>query len=184
MTADIYQKPFPVIELDSQYYLREQLPKDAEDFFNYYRDPEVNQYILTTAPKDLNDARSEINYCNNLFKHKRGIYWTIARKSDDRMIGAIGLYINSFHRRAEISYDLARAFWRQGIMSKAIQKVIDLAFNDMQLNRVEAITMVENEASISILKKHGFQYEGRLRHYKFHQDRPYDVEMFGLIRKQ
>jgi len=184
MIAEIYQKPFPVIELDSQYYLREQLPKDAQDFYDYYRDPEVNKYILTTPPKDLSEAKSEINYCNNLFKHKRGIYWAIARKSDDRMIGSIGLYINSFHRRAELSYDLTRAFWRQGIMSKAIQKVIDLAFNEIKLNRLEAVTMIENESSMNILKKYGFQYEGRLRNYKFHQDRPYDVEMFGLIQNQ
>ena len=66
-------------------------------------------------------------------------------------------------------------------MSQAIQVVCDYAFKSIGLSRIEAITMKENIASQRVLQKAKFQFEGTLRNYKFHQGRPFDVEMFSLI---
>src|SRR3989338_11363498 len=92
MITTFYQQPFPTIDLDDQYALREQTLEDTEAFFRYYTDPEVGQYILATKPATLLEASKEVQYCRNLFYSKQGIYWTIAKKNDNRMIGAIGLY--------------------------------------------------------------------------------------------
>jgi len=175
----IYQQPFPILELDSSYYLRESLLTDTETFFDYYKNPEVHQYILTNPPKNLEDARADLNYSQQLFKHRRGLYWAIATKKNNQMIGSIGLYINNYHRRAEIFYDLNKQFWRQGIMSKAINRITDFAFHSIGVFRVEAVTMLENEGSMGVLKSCGFEYEGRLCNYKFFQEKPFDVEFLA-----
>src|SRR3990167_3685021 len=108
MIDAFYNACFPLLDVDENFRLREQLPEDTEAFFRYYTDPEVARYILASNPKNLMEASAEIHYCRNLFQYKRGIYWTIAHKEDDRMIGSIGLYINNQHYRAEICYDMAR----------------------------------------------------------------------------
>ena len=177
----IYQKPFPALDLDGHYHLRESLLTDTETFFNYYKDPNVHQYILTNPPKNLEDARADMNYSQQLFKHRRGLYWAIATKINNEMKGSIGLYINSYHHRAEIFYDLSKNSWGEGIMSKAINRVAEFAFQTIGLFRVEAVTMTQNVASIAVLKKCGFQYDGRLRNYKYFQNKPFDVELFSKI---
>jgi len=183
MITAIYNYAFPVLDLDDEYILREQEISDTEAFFEYYSDPEVAQYILAKTPTSLKDAQSEVEYCRKLFKYRHGIYWTIARKSDNRMVGAIGLYINNHHHRGEISYDLHKQFWRKGIMSKAIAKVMEYMFKYAGLHRVEAITVKENTASINILKKLGFSFEGSLSNYRYFNNKPHDVEMFAITKK-
>lgn len=180
MIDDFYKQPFPILDLDDNFYLREQCLSDTAAFFEYYTDPKVAQYILASNPKNHAEASTEIQYCRDLFYQRHGIYWTIARKDNDRMIGAIGLYINNFHHRAEICYDLSRAYWRQGIMTRVIHRVLMYAFLHIGVNRMEALTMKENIASMGVLEKNGFAHEGQLRNYRYFQGRSHDVEMFGL----
>lgn len=180
MITNFYQRPFPLFELDDQYILREQTLEDTENFFRYYTDHEVGQYILASKPTTLSEASKEVQYCRNLFYTKQGIYWTIARKSDNQMIGAIGLYLNNMHHRGEITYDLSRDYWRQGIMQKAIKAVVQFALTEMHLLRVEAVTRHENTASAALLKKLGFAHEGTLKNYRFYDGKAWDIEMFAI----
>lgn len=180
MISEFYQKPFPIIDIDKKFVLREQVVSDTEAFFEYYTDPEVAKFILATNPKSLMEASAEVQYCQNLFKNRQGIYWTIARKSDNRMIGAIGLYINNNHHRAEICYDLARNYWRRGIMTNALRAVIEYTFKHIGVNRIEALTVPDNVASIAVLEKLGFVREGILKNYRYFQHRSHDVIMLGV----
>lgn len=180
MINDFYNRNFPVLELEDAYFLREQCPDDAKTFYEYYSDPLVSQYILATKPKDITDAHEEISYCRNLFYYKRGLYWTIARTDNNQMIGAIGLYVNNQHHRAEICYDLSRAYWRQGIITKAIQRVLDYAFKHMNIFRIEALTVKENTPSIRALTKLGFLREATLKNYRYFENKSHDVEMYAI----
>lgn len=172
---------FPILEVNADYYLREPHTKDAERYFSYYSNPMVHRYILASVPRTVAEATQEINYSRSLFYNRRGVYWTIATKDHDYMVGAVGLYINNFHRRAEICYDLAYDYWRQGIMSNAIRVVRDYAVKELNMIRLEAITMAENDGSQAVLQLNGFNKEATLRHYKFFQGKAHDVELFAYI---
>lgn len=180
MLSNFYEKAFPVLDLDDQYILREQTQEDTENFFRYYTNPEVGKYILASKPATLLEASKEIQYCRNLFYTKQGIYWAIAKKSDNQMIGAIGFYMNNTHHRAEITYDLAHEYWRQGITLKAIHAVVQYALTNMNVSRIEAVTRHENTASMELLKKAGFAHEGTLKNYRFYNGRAWDIEMFAI----
>lgn len=180
MISTFYQQPFPTIALDNQYVLREQTLEDTENFFRYYTDPDVGQYILASKPATLFEASKEVQYCRNLFYTKQGIYWTIAKKSDNQMIGAIGLYMNNMHHRAEITYDLSRDYWRQGIMKKAIQAVLRFAFQQMNLVRIEAVIRPDNLASHKLLESTGFIHEGTLKKYRYYNGKAWDIDMFSI----
>lgn len=97
------------------------------------------------------------------------------------MIGAIGLYINNQHYRAEVCYDLSYQYWNQGIMTKAIKIIADFSFYHIPINRIEAVTLKENIASITTLKKVGFVREGTMKNYRYFNGQSHDVEMFAII---
>lgn len=183
MITAIYNYPFPTLDIDEDYVLREQQVSDTEAFFEYYADPEVARYILAKIPKTLKDAQDEVEYCKKLFTYRQGMSWAIARKSDDKMIGAIGIYMNNHHHRAEICYDLHKDFWRQGITTRAMITVMEYMFRYAGLHRIEAITVKENTASINVLKKLGFTHEGSLCNYRYYNNKPHDVEMYGTTKK-
>lgn len=175
------EKVFPVIDL-GDYILREKTADDVEDFFAYYSDPEVNKFILCDIPQNLEDARRELYYWRNIFYQNDGIYFAIARKDTNQLIGSIGLTSNNFyHKRIELSYDLAKEYWRQGIMSKAIFAVTKYAFEEMRINRIEAFTAVDNEPSKNLLLKCGFNLEGCLREHRLHRGKFVDVDIFSFL---
>lgn len=180
MIKALYLKNFPTVIINDQYYLREQRVSDASDFLEYYSDTDVNQYILATAPKTLLDAQQEITYCINLFYKHMGVYWTLARRSDDKMIGSVGFYINNYHHRAELCYELHKDFWRQGIMKDTLKTAVAWAWDALPAHRIEAVTLAENAASIGILKGLGFEKEGSLKNYRCFQNRFYDIEMLAI----
>ena len=160
---------FPTIDL-GDYILREQTIEDAGAFLEYYSDPIVSQYIVSFIPGNIDEARSEIRYWANVFNYNDGIYFAIARKSDNKMIGSVGVSsANRNHNRIEASYDLAKEYWGQGIMTKALKEVLKYCFEEMKFNRIEAFAIAENVGSVKVLEKCGFTFEGNLRQHRLHK---------------
>ncbi len=179
------KKVFPIINL-GDFYLREKRDSDVEDFFNYYSDPEVNKFILCEIPKNLEEAKREVNYWRNVFYQNDGIYFAIAQKSSDRLVGSIGLTsYNSYQGRIEISYDLDKRYWRSGIMTKAVKALVKYGFEDFfgKINRIEAFVSTDNIPSKNLLLKCGFELEGILRQHRYHHQNYVDVFVFSLLRQ-
>jgi ribosomal-protein-alanine N-acetyltransferase len=59
-----------------------------------------------------------------------------------------------------LGYMTAKKHTRKGIMYEAIQEVINFAFSGLKLHRVEANIMPHNVASVKLVEKLGFNYEG------------------------
>lgn len=182
---NLSQKIFPSpIDL-GDYILREKTDEDVADFFHYYTDPEVNKFILCEIPQTLEEARRELYYWRNVFYNNDGIYFAIARKDTNQLIGSIGLTSqNNYHRRIEISYDLAKEYWRRGITKKAIAAVAQYGFEELSVNRIEAFTATTNLPSNSLLLNCGFKLEGCLRQHRYHRGNYVDVYNFSLLREE
>jgi ribosomal-protein-alanine N-acetyltransferase len=86
--------------------------------------------------------------------------------------------------RGSIGYELARPFWRQGIMSEALTAILALGFGEMGLNRIDAVVLPDNLASIRLLEKLGFCNEGLLREYENWGNKGFvDLCMLSLLKK-
>lgn len=181
MLNDFFFEPFPLLAVNSELILREQILTDAPAFLRYYSHQAVGQHILAEKPSTLAEAQREIHHCRSLFYTQRGIYWTLAIKPTDHMIGAIGVYLNPQHSRAEICYDLDHRYWNQGIMTAALRVVIDFCFNKIGLVRLEANLLQQNSASIALLSKLGFTHEGTLHQYRYYQNQFHDIELYALL---
>lgn len=174
-------KIFPQFDL-GEVILREQTVGDAEDFFNYFTDPEVNEHIVSFIPRTVEEAKTEMQYWINVHKYNDGIYFGIARKDNNQLIGSVGISgINKSHNRIEASYDLAKEYWNRGIMTKALKALVKYSFESMGLNRIEAYAMPENLASRAILKKCGFVLEGELRQHRYHHGQYRDIGIFSIV---
>jgi ribosomal-protein-alanine N-acetyltransferase len=174
---------FPIIEL-KHVTLREIKAEDADDFFTYINHPEVKKYLSDDdAPETLERAKNELSYWAKLFRYKHSIYWAIADKKTDKLIGTCG-YNNwsRCHQRAEISYDLAFEYWGQGIMTEIIGTLCDFAFNNMDAIRIQATAATENIASLKVLEKNNFQKEGLLRQFGILHGIKKDFYMCSIIR--
>lgn len=64
-----------------------------------------------------------------------------------------------------LGYWIGQPFARQGNMTAAVGLIVDFAFGRLGLHRVEAACLPRNEASIALLRRHGFAQEGYARAY-------------------
>ena len=63
-------------------------------------------------------------------------------------------------RSAYLAYKLDGSMTRQGYMHEALTRLIDIAFQDVGLHRLEANIMPCNGAAIRLVEKLGFRQEG------------------------
>ncbi len=84
---------------------------------------------------------------------------------DGQAVGGIGLIVHDDIERcaAEVGYWLGRQFWGRGLATAALRAMTAHAFRSHALTRVYALAFAGNAASIRVLQKAGFRYEGLLR---------------------
>ena len=86
--------------------------------------------------------------------------------------------------RAELGFVLGRPHWGLGYMREALTAIIDSAFDNMSLRRLEAEVNPRNQPSRKLLERLGFVKEGLLRQRWVTRGEAYDVEVFGLLRHE
>ena len=172
---------FPILILKKHdIHLRQQSKDDAPEFFEYYNNKQVNQFILAAVPKTLEEAAAELTYCRNLFYIARGLHWAIARNDNNKMIGAIGIYLKETPNVCEICYELNQEYWNQGIMSSSMKSVIHYLTHSLGITQIEALTLKDNTASGHLLEKHGFHFAKTLKEHRLFKGKKYDVELYIL----
>jgi ribosomal-protein-alanine N-acetyltransferase len=92
-----------------------------------------------------------------------GHVWGIA--IDGEVIGCVGVRQDAGWLRcnAEVGYWIGRRYWGRGITTQALRAAADWAFASTdELTRLYAPIFDWNAASQAVVKKAGFEFEGRL----------------------
>ncbi|WP_371993708.1 GNAT family N-acetyltransferase [Shewanella sp. 10N.286.54.B9] len=85
-------------------------------------------------------------------------------------------------RKVEIGYWLSQGYQGKGIVSRSVTKLIELAFNQLKMDKVEAFVAIENQASRSVCERLGFKLEGVITRAEQLNGRMYDHAAYGLQR--
>lgn len=81
---------------------------------------------------------------------------------DGRLVGSLTLssIIYGALRSASVGYWLAHAATGRGTMTRSIARLLDYAFEDLGLHRVEICVRPENTASLAVVARLGLRAEG------------------------
>lgn len=172
---------FPNLETE-RLWLRQATQEDAEAIFTVFSDPNVTQFHDLDTFTHVDEAVGVVERRAKGFETGRGIRWGIARKPSNYLIGSCGFTWNKEANGAEVGYELASEFWRQGIMSEALRAILNYGFEVKGVQLVRAEIMLDNVASRSLLKKLGFQSQGILKEHGFWKGKHHDLEEFRLMR--
>lgn len=153
---------------------------DAQDVLEYSSDEETVKHLIWAGAKTLEEAKESIY---NNYLSAPGTF-AIALKENDKCIGDISIKMNATHERAVFGYMLSRAYWGRGIMSEALNAVLTLCFDKLELHRVEGGHFTGNEASGRVMEKCGMVKEGVARGvYKAHGVFRDEVR-YGILRSE
>lgn len=99
---------------------------------------------------------------NELQKLDQCYFFGIFRIDSAELIGSIALseVLRGPLQSCFVGYTLDQEHNGKGYMTEAVRLVVDYAFHDLKLHRIEAGVMPHNAGSIKVLEKAGFHKEG------------------------
>lgn len=99
--------------------------------------------------------------------------------------GGIGLHPQTdiFQKNAELGYWLGEPFWGNGIITKAIQQIIEFGFATFEIDRIFARAFASNIPSQKVLKKNNFKLEARFEKTLFKNGEYLDELIYAIRRK-
>jgi ribosomal-protein-serine acetyltransferase len=101
---------------------------------------------------------------------------------DSKLIGTIGfVYFDLEAGKTEMGYWIDREHEGRGIVTKACRVLIDYAFDELKLNRVEIRCSAKNLRSSAVPEGLGFTKEGVLRQSEVLHDGLHDFNVYGLL---
>jgi ribosomal-protein-alanine N-acetyltransferase len=176
---------FPILETE-RLLLRQIQPQDKQALFAILSDAEVTRYLGVHTLHSPEEVEALLPLFDLPYQTHSGIRWAIAPKSGPdagQLIGTCGFHRwKRDHFRAEIGYELGRAYWGQDIMRAALENILDFGFSNMDLNRVEAEVWSQNGRSARFLEKLGFTREGLLRQAEFAGGAFQDVLIYAILK--
>jgi len=170
--------------LGARVVLRPLRDDDVSALFTIFGDADAMRYWGSPPLADVSGARALLDDIRRHFRARTLFQWGIAAESDT-LLGTTTLFqIDQEHRRGVIGFALGRAHWGRGYASDAVTTVLRFAFEQLRLHRIEADPDPQNTASIRLLERQGFRYEGLLRERYFLDGEPQDAAYYGLLRPE
>jgi len=157
---------------------------DAEEILYLRSNDDVMKYIDRERTKSIEDAKSFLDKIDASLNSNNGIMWGITLKENPgKLIGNIGYWrLIKEHYRAEVGYMLHPSFWKKGIMKEALLRVIDFAFDDMNLHSIEANINPGNTASAMLLESTGFIKEAYFKEDFFFNGAFHDTIIYSRLK--
>jgi [ribosomal protein S5]-alanine N-acetyltransferase len=175
----------PAVLRTERLLLRQITEADGPGLFDIFGDDEVTAHYAWDTFTSIEQGHALAEQTARAFAQREALRWGLVPLGAESIIGTCGYTRwNAENRFAILGYDLARPYWHRGLMSEAVTAVLGFGFEQLALNRVEALVMAGNVASIAVLSRAGFTHEGEMRRRVLHRGEFRDVWMFGLLRSE
>ena len=149
---------------------------------NWASDPDVTKYMTWPTHESQQISREVIADWVCHYGEENYYQWAIVPKTLGQPIGSIAaVHIHNRIGKAEIGYCIGKAWWHQGIMTEALNAVIDFFFEQVGVNRVEACHDPKNPNSGKVMEKCGLRYEGTQRQASFNNQGICDLSWYAIL---
>ncbi|CAF1143637.1 unnamed protein product [Rotaria sordida] len=171
-------------DIDDEIYITDLLTnEDIPSLVKYLNNPIIEANSITIPyPYTTKDGEDFIQKIKSDSLNLTRIF-TIRLRANDELIGECGLHRSiGNERRTEVGYWLGEPYWHRGLMSKAVNKAIEIIKIEWKnLVRIEAKIFPWNKASMRVAEKCGFVLEGVLRKHAYKNGQDIDEHLYALI---
>ncbi len=141
--------------------LRKYTENDLDDLFEFAKSPNVGPNAGWPPHKTKEDSEKILK----MFIEKDEV-WAIVEKKSNKVIGSFGLHKDQKREIPKvkmIGYVLSEKYWGNGYVPEATKRVLDYAFNELDLDIISVYHYPFNTQSKRVIEKCGFKFEGILR---------------------
>jgi ribosomal-protein-serine acetyltransferase len=112
----------------------------------------------------------------------RAVRFAIRERKTRELLGVVGLdSCVHLHRACELGYWLRREATGRGLMTEAAQAAVDFAFTRMGVHRIRCAAATDNVASLRVISRLSFRFEGIARQAELVGSRWLDHALFARL---
>jgi [ribosomal protein S5]-alanine N-acetyltransferase len=164
--------------------LREFRLDDLDDYLAVVGDDRVTSWLSFDSRDRAGAEQSLRGIVERAAQTDRPDYtFAVTRLDDDRLIGFARLGPTGV-RAAHLGYAIGADHWGHGYATDAARILVKFGFGTLDLHRISAAIGPENLASVAVVKRLGFSYEGRLRHHVFTNGGWRDSLLYSLLETE
>lgn len=167
------------------YRLRELERRDLETINKWRNDP--NLIALLGAPYRYINLDVDIRWFENYMSNRgNAVRCAIVEDGKEDILGLVSLTDINFLNQSSILHIMIGDPQNQGrgVGSFAVQAMLDHAFYNMNLHRVELTVLESNTRAIHLYEKCGFSLEGKKREALYKNGRFVDVRMYSKLKAE
>ncbi|MCT4628316.1 GNAT family protein [Winogradskyella sp.] len=144
------------------------------------------RYFPKTLEQNLNPTLSQLFVQKKVkqFKNKEEFLFTLKHSETRTLIGLI--YIKELDwkiKQGEYAYCIDYSYKGQGIMTKAIAKLSEYAFEDLGLETLQIIVHKNNLGSVNVATNNNFVWQKTIVNgYTPPNEEPLDMELYELYK--
>ena len=129
---------------------------DVRIMFDLNSDPEVIKYAESTPTRTLQEAKERLEQgpLSDYGKYGYGRF-AVELKETGKVIGFCGIKYLPEINLPEIGYRYLQEYWGRGIGTEAARVCVDFARDDLEIEKLVALIIPENIASIKVAEKLG-----------------------------
>ncbi len=162
------------------------VPQNSEHinlYVKWLNNEKVRKYARWEMPRTVEDVK-------RWFEPREGrVPWFVGfevwHKKDSKPIGQVGLawidWVNGWANA--FAYIGEPEYWSQGITTEATEMLVEYAFNELNLNKLQGGAAVENIGSWSVAEKIGFKFEGIRKHEMYVGGKYLDVKTYRISKE-
>ena len=149
-------KPWTVLETE-RCIVRETTVEDVDEFYRIYAEPSITCYMdrLYDTPEE------EKAYMRAYIEKIYGFYgygmWSIVQKETGRVIGRAGLSWREGFDIPEIGFVIEVPCQHMGYAYEVCSAIVTYGMEELEFQRIQALVEKENEASMRLCRKLGFE---------------------------
>lgn len=167
----------------SQVLLRALEPEDLELLYNWENDVTIWSISDTLSPISRYILRKYLeNAHKDIFETKQ-LRLIIQELESGKAIGTIDLFdFDHFHHRAAVGILIAdKSERRKGYASDALEVIKEYGFNILKLNQLHCCISDNNNSSLELFKKAGFEITGTKKKWRWDGTKFHDEYFLQLL---
>ena len=167
------------------FHLRELERKDLPAINKWRNDPEL--ISLLGAPFRYINLDVDVKWYESYMGNRgNAVRCAITEDGSDDILGLVSLVsINYMNQSAEFHIMIGDTQNQgRGLGTFAVNAMLNHAFNNMNLQRVELTVLEDNARAKHLYEKCGFVYEGRKRKAKYKNGKFVDMLMYSILKPE